>query len=327
MISSLNNPDLYHGWNKHENFFEGWYFKIQDTQQKNVLAFVPGICKSTTPQASHSFVQVLLGNEVKTLYIPYPTEQFDASRHQFDISVGSNRFSSHGMNIDIHAEGLDIRGQLRFQNIFRWPDSRLNPGSMGFYNYLPFMECYSQVCVLHGSIYGSLEIDGKSIDFSEGHIYIEKNWGQAFPNSWIWIQSCSFQKALASVSCSIAHIPFPLGSFRGFLIGFLLENRFYAFTTINRSHLEVMPQGHDVQVTVRKGNLQLSLQTETSKNSFMLLHAPTGQEMKPMVYETLTASVRARLVDIHSHTVLWEDTGWCTGVEYGGESMHMLDNV
>lgn len=44
----------------------------------------------------------------------------------------------------------------------------INPGSMGFYNYLKFMECYSQVCALDGDIIGALEIDNKVVDFTGG---------------------------------------------------------------------------------------------------------------------------------------------------------------
>ncbi|EKY26723.1 hypothetical protein HMPREF0216_01908 [Clostridium celatum DSM 1785] len=39
---------------------------------------------------------------------------------------------------------------------------------MGFYNYLNFMECYSQVCALDGGIYGYLKLNNKEIDFTDG---------------------------------------------------------------------------------------------------------------------------------------------------------------
>ncbi|MDS0524252.1 hypothetical protein NNC19_01090 [Clostridium sp. SHJSY1] len=46
---------------------------------------------------------------------------------------------------------------------------------MGFYNYLDFMECYSQVCAVDGYIRGKLYINEEEIDFTGGKVYVEKN--------------------------------------------------------------------------------------------------------------------------------------------------------
>lgn len=57
---------------------------------------------------------------------------------------------------------------MNFSNLYYWQDYLINPGIMGFYNYLNFMECYSQVCALDGGIYGYLKLNNKEIDFTDG---------------------------------------------------------------------------------------------------------------------------------------------------------------
>ena len=42
-MKPIINPDLYHGMKKDNKFFEGWYFKIVDKDNKYKFAFIPGI--------------------------------------------------------------------------------------------------------------------------------------------------------------------------------------------------------------------------------------------------------------------------------------------
>ena len=63
---------------------------------------------------------------------------------------------------------------------------------MGPYTFAPFMECYHGVLSFDHTIAGSLAVDGQELDFTGGHGYIEKDWGQAFPKAWIWTQSNHF---------------------------------------------------------------------------------------------------------------------------------------
>jgi hypothetical protein len=87
---------------------------------------------------------------------------------------------------------------------------------MGFYNYIPNIQCYSQFCALDFDLEGTLTLKGKEINLAGGKGYIEKNWGKAFPYSWIWVQANNFPDITASLSCSLGHIPFGFTSFRAF---------------------------------------------------------------------------------------------------------------
>lgn len=312
------NPNLYHGKHKNKNFFEGWYFKIVDKKNDYKLAIIPGISYGNKENEHHSFIQILNGKESNFNYLTYDINDFKYNNNRFRICVHSNIFTLGNMNLSIESNNLSIHGNLIFKNLVKWPGSIINPGSMGFYNYLKFMECYSQVCALNGSIIGNLNINNVNVDFTGGKVYIEKNWGSSFPKSWLWIQSNSFKSRKASVTCSIGTIPSPIKNFTGFLIGVTLENEFYSFTTINRSKISIQNFGDDVALTVTKKNLKLTLKTYTNLKDFLVLKAPNKGSMTSTVKETINGQVYMLLEDTKLNKKIFEDIGLSTGVEYGG---------
>lgn len=328
-MKTILNPNLYHGKRKESNFFEGWYFKIVDKNNLYKFAFIPGIALGQNKSQNHSFIQIVDGKDITYKYLKYDEKLFRYDNNNFKVSINSNMFSlekiSLALNYKTNEGDKKIKGTLNFKDTLPWPDSIINPGSMGFYNYLLFMECYSQVCVLDGRIEGSLEIDGKLIDFTDGKVYIEKNWGKSFPKSWIWIQSNNFENKSVSVTCSLATIPFPIKDFRGFLIAVTINGKFISFTTINNSKLFIKNLGKDVELVVSKGNLQLTLKTTTVLSDFVLCMAPKNGHMIPLVKETLAGSVEMILEDTQSGNILYRGIGQSTGIEYGGTKMDVVD--
>lgn len=324
-MRKMINPDHYHGRYKKRHFFEGWYFKLVDASAKHVFVLIPGIHLDQQKKHSHSFIQVLKGKAVNYQYLKFPNNAFFASNHPFYISIHDNYFSLKGIKLNVVVPEIKIKGMVNFKHVLKWPDTLLNPGSMGFYNYIPFMQCYAQVCVMDMDLEGHLHIDGEEIDFSQGKGYIEKNWGKAFPYSWIWIQSNNFRHAQASLSCSLAHIPFSFFSFRGFLIGLYVDGIFYSFTTINRSQIQILKKESDVTIKVENRRYVLNIQTQTLFKNFMLLNGPRNGKMVPLVQENLQGEVQVSLQDKKDHKIIFEDKGICSGIEYGGDQMMVLD--
>lgn len=59
-------------------------------------------------------------------------------------------------------------GELRFSGLTQWPVTLRAPGIMGWYAWMPFMECYYGVVSLDHAICGSLQVDRVVIDLSGG---------------------------------------------------------------------------------------------------------------------------------------------------------------
>jgi len=325
MYKSILNPDNYHGNNKKSNFFEGWYFKLVDSDTSNVISIIPGIYLGKSQENSHSFIQILQGNKVNYSYKKFKKDEFHSKNNtEFNINIANNNFSLKEISLNINDNIDTISGCISFENLLKWPDSILNPGSMGYYNFIPFMQCYSQVCVMDMDLHGSLCINGEEIDFNGGKGYIEKNWGSDFPYSWTWVQCNNFSNRKASISCSIGHIPLMLTSFRGFLIGLYIDAKFYKFTTINKSTLTIVQKDIDVVITTENKKYKLIIETKTDKSTFMLCMGPRDDKMVPLVEENLKATVKVTLIDKSVSKTIFCEIGLCCGIEYGGDQQMII---
>ncbi|GAA0718054.1 tocopherol cyclase family protein [Clostridium malenominatum] len=325
MIKQILNPDLFHKKSRRKSYFEGWYFKLVDKEEKNSYVFIPGIFYSKDDNYSHAFIQVLCGEEVLYYYNKYSKESFKWSNNKFLINIEKNIFSAKGIQLDINNENINVEGKILFKDLVKWPDSKLNPGSMGFYNYIQFMQCYSQVSSIDMNLQGYLNINDRKINFTGGKGYIEKNWGRDFPYAWIWVQCNNFSNN-TSLTCSIGQVPFLLGSFDGFLIGVLIEDTFHKFTTINGSNLRTWWKNGDFIMECRNKKYTLHIITETNKEDYVICNAPREDKMIPLAKETLKGKVFIKLICNRTGSTIYEDMGICAGIEYGGRVEELIKN-
>lgn len=329
MIKAIRNPDIYHGKNKKTNFFEGWYFKIVQPHTGHTYCFIPGVFISSDEGYSHSFIQVIKGNENNFKYLRFEKEQFEASTLEFNLKVEKSFFSLNQIDLNINQQDEKIFGTLYFDNIIKWPDSIINPGSMGFYNYLGFMQCYSQVCAVDGLARGKLDINGESVDFTGGKLYIEKNWGKSFPYSYIWVQGNSFEEGDGSVTCSIGNIPlpFPFGSFMGFLIGIYAKGRFYKFTSINKSTLSINCESEKMVLETYNKDYFLKIEASYKQETFMNLYAPHDGNMIPIASETLNGNLNVTLYDKKRNCMIFNDNCTSAGIEFSKDYMNLINRI
>lgn len=316
MLKKILDPNLYHGENKQNNYFEGWYFKLVPPTNDYVIVFIPGISKSSTP---HSFIQVLEGHNSTFHYVKYHINEFYSEKAQFSINIGKSSFSLSCFELDICTPDLNISGHIKLLNNITWPDSILNPGSMGFYNYLSFMQCYSQVCSMNSDLQGSLKINGKNIDFNGGKAYIEKNWGKDFPYSYVWCQCNTFYEKNISFTCSLGHIPLYFTSFTGFLAALVIDDKFYKFTSINGSKIEIHSGEQDTFIQLINKLYKLDLYVSAPANSFMNLFAPRNNKMIPIARESLRGELNFHLSNKKDNTVVYEANGINSGLEFSGD--------
>jgi hypothetical protein len=176
---------------------------------------------------------------------------------------------------------------------------------MGWYSYMPFMECYHGILSMYHDISGELFYNNKVIDFNKGIGYTEKDWGKNFPNSWIWVQANHFNKSKISISASMASIPFLGTQFAGFIIGLLVEDKLYRFTTYRSAKtVNLKHDGKAIEWIVKQKDLTLSIYIELG-NKAGLLFAPDENDMIEKVPEYLDSRVSIKLED--SNKIIIED--------------------
>jgi tocopherol cyclase len=317
------HPEIYHGYRKQPPYFEGWYYKLISADEQTRYAVIPGVFRGLDRQDDHAFVQVLDGMTGDATYHQYPFEAFWASEEQFDIRVGPNRFTQHGLTLDIDSEGLRLAGSLEFRDGVSWPVSLISPGVMGWYAWIPFMECYHGILSFDHLIYGTLEVNGQPVDLSGGRGYMEKDWGQAFPSGYVWQQTNHFDTPATCLTASIAMIPWLGNTFRGFLVGFYHHRKLYRLTTYTGAIVERLDITDDhVFWTVRDRHYRLEMTSERVAGG--LLKAPIRTEMHKRVDETLQATVDVRFSTLDGRTI-FAGRGRNAGLEVHGDLDALLN--
>lgn len=318
MLKQILNPDYYHGKYKNKNFFEGWYFKIVDKRNENAFAFIPGIIKGKNKDCGHSFIQVIDGKRRKSDYLKFSKNDFNARNDKLYIEVDKNLFTLNEIKLNYFNNNFQMIGSLKIIDVTKWPDTIVNPGSMGFYNYLLFMECYSQVCCLDGRLSGKMLINNKEIDYTGGKIYIEKNWGKKFPHAYIWIQTNSFKDEKVSLTCSVARIPLSCYKFSGFITAFKLNNEIYKFTTMNKSNMNLEIKSKNVKISFIKKRIKLNIETLCKESDYILCKGPNKGKMNINVKESIVSNIRVELLDLYRGVELFSGVGVSSGIEFMG---------
>jgi hypothetical protein len=325
----LLSPQSFHGFEARPPFFEGWYFKFVDAARGRRFAVIPGLFLDPLGVDSHAFVQTLDGASGRSDYHRYPLHDFVAHPTRFRVRVGPNLFSNDEIALNLAPDDPEQRmvGVLRFHGVQGWPISIASPGIMGWYSYLPFMECSHGVLSFDHAITGQLAVGTESIFFDGGRGYTEKDWGQAFPQAWVWMQSNHFSRPGVCLTASVAQIPWLGSAFRGFIVGLWLDGVLYRFATYTGARierLEVRDGAVDlalrgpVQLEGERRMMTLTLHAERRDEQVDLLHAPYRTAMLQRVLESLTATVSVRLSD-DDGVVYFDEQGDCAGLELGGD--------
>jgi hypothetical protein len=311
MYLRLYNPGVFQGNLRKKNYFEGWYFKHVTSDLSSTFSFIPGV--SLVENDPHAFIQIARGYTGNTDYIKYPLEDFSWDKRKMSLRVGASTFTDRGINLNIDSENIKLTGKIDFSNIIRYPKKIFSPGIMGWYSFVPFMECNHGIISVNHDLRGEISINGSVIDFKNGKGYIEKDWGISFPEAWIWIQSNNFAEHDTSFSFSIAKIPWMGRYFVGLIAFLYLNGRFYLFSTYNKSTLsEITHDKETIGITLRSSMNILKIRV--IKNSFGDLVAPVSGEMSRRIKESIDSEVLLQLFD-KSNNMEYEGTGKRVGLE------------
>jgi len=317
------HPAWYQGENEPTPYFEGWYFKLVDPTEAHRYAVIAAVFKTEAEDTPHAFVQVNDNVSGKMTYARYPLDAFRAAQDRFAVHIGPNFFSEEAIRLNLRTGEMRMQGALRFHEIKPWPATLTAPGAMGWYAWVPRMECYQGVVSFDHAIEGVLEIDGDSVDFTGGRGYIEKTWGQSFPSAWIWLQSNHFASPETSLFGAISMIPWIGRTFRGFMAGLLHQGTLYRFTTYTGAeteHLAVAPE--QIEWVLRDRLYRLEIVADRGET--IDLRGPSKVDMGVRVPEALNAAVDVRLSTRKGNHVIFEGNGRNAGLEVVGDLETLL---
>lgn len=283
----LENPEVFQGEKKIKHstcYFEGWYFK--NIGEDCSISFIPGI--HIENEKKSAFIQVITNSS--SYYIYYPFNEFHFSYKSFSISIGNNFFSLDKIKIDIKNEDIRINGELYYKNHIKIAKSIISPNIMGPFSLIPFMECNHAILSMKHDITGNLFINNINYNFNNGVGYIEKDWGSSFPTSYIWAQANNFKNKDVSFFLSVATIPLPSFSFRGFICDLIFNGREFRFTTYNCSKIiNYRTSNNNFNIKLKNKNYMLHIYSK-NKNSFNL-KAPRCGAMDKEIFESIDSNI------------------------------------
>jgi hypothetical protein len=309
-------PDEFHGWGRERRYFEGWYFKVVSPDERHALAFIPGISMGENGER-HSFVQVMDGKACWAQYHRFSADDFQPASRRFEVFVGNNHFSKEKISLDLPG----ISGEIRFQNPTPWPKMLGAPGIMGWYSFVPFMECFHGIVSLNHSLEGELVLNNSTpqqlnINFAGGKGYIEKDWGRSFPRAYVWMQTNHFgTHDRASLMASVAHIPWLGSYFIGFISGFWLDGRLFKFATYTGARKFLKINDEQVELILKNPKTELRILAKQAPGT--ALRSPISGEMTGKIQESLQAEIQVELLENGRH--IFEGTGRNAGLEVAGE--------
>jgi tocopherol cyclase len=309
-------PEMYHGWGRTQNYFEGWYYKIIDARGQNALAIIPGISMDAEGK-KHAFIQVMDGIRCEAVYHHFEASDFRPDSRRFALQLGPNFFDSGSLQLDLPS----LKADLRLDNPTPWPKMLGAPGIMGWFGFVPFMECYHGVVSLYHTLSGHLNLNGEDLDFTGGIGYIEKDWGTSFPQSWIWLQSNHFDTPNpTSLLASVARIPFLGRYFVGYIVGFYWEGKLYRFATYTGAKMKAQLGGKEVILAFKDGKYRLEIVAQPGPGANLI--SPISGEMTGKVNESIQAKAEVRFY--RKDQLLFSGTGHHAGLEVAGPVDQLL---
>lgn len=302
------NPEVFQGNLERKQYFEGWYLKHVSADLEHVWAFIPGVSLADNT----AFIQAIDGITGETTEFLYPLEEFRWNDQSFSISIADNVFCNTYSRINLKNEKMSISGELKYSNMVKYPRSLTSPGIMGWYSFVPLMECYHAVVSVNHDLQGSIKVNKTTVDFKGGKGYIEKDWGKSFPEAWIWTHCNHFADQDTSLMLSIARVPWLGQSFNG-IVGYLYRDEtFHTFATWNGTKI--------IRADLKKDTLSLELKNEeytlrvkAVRKKTGELRAPQAGSMSRIIKESVDSTISYELEDRDGKVV--KDKGQRAGLE------------
>ena len=324
-LKKLGNTAIFQGNKKKKNYFEGWYFKMVANDGSSVISVIPGISLSSDGREKHAFIQIINGITAQTSYYSYPIEEFSFSKKEFALKIADSYFSKDRIILDLKDDHSIISGKISMFNQVEYTSGGLlNIGIMGFYRFVPFMECYHGVVSLTHSLNGTIIINGEVHNFKGGRGYIEKDWGSSMPSAWIWIQSNHINNTNSSFMLSIANIPWIKKSFTGFLGFFYHNNQIHHFATYRPTKLQLeITDSNQLKINIENKNNTFIINAMSTNTS--MLKAPVKGAMDRRISESIDAILKITMMDKKGNIIFMDSTN-IAGLDMVGD-YHKLQEL
>lgn len=301
------------------------------------------MCQPDNDKDDVAFVMLVDSELGHCHFFQYAAKDFVAASDRFEVRVGRNVFTETSLHLDLQHDAdvpghgmvhVRIHADITLNQNAPWPVTLLLPGVMGWFAYLPLMECYHSVLSMHSHLEGSLTrtINKRTAhyDLQHGVGYVEKDWGITFPNPYVWLACNHFNQpgvdtygpAATSLFLSVARVPAPLQlpfTFTGFIAGLRHQGRLFVFATYTGAWI-VETRLNKTALTVVLRDIIHTLTVVAERQDTVLLYGPRNGSMVPVIPEGLgKGHVDCHLTRTWTGKTIFQGRGRNVGIEIVGD--------
>ncbi|PAT02298.1 hypothetical protein CI105_02855 [Candidatus Izimaplasma bacterium ZiA1] len=278
--------NLFNYENKREvNYFEGWYLRLTDLNNDINIAVIFAVTKYQADQ--HSFIQVLDSINKKTYYYRFSIEDFLSENNQ--IIIQGNLISPNALKL----ETTDFKIDVKLTNhTFLKQKKNKSTSAMGYLKNFP-LQCFQDVIFLDALFAGKIKLNSKTY-FASGKSYMEKTYGNKFPEKWLWVQS-NHSSSEAKFTLALGIIPVLFLKIKGFFCILRVDDVEYKFAIYNFARIKVTKVSNDsIKVILKKGKYKIVLLLD-SLNALELLGPALNGKMGLKVFESVSSKMTLKL--------------------------------
>ncbi len=217
--------------------FEGWYYRATDPESDTSWLVIAAYWKDAD-QKTRAFVEVIEGPDgatYKRVLEDIDLAAIQKGAGEFSVELDDLWLSADAVSGTFTADtGEVVSIDLSVDACAYWgnPFTDTNRWTMGWVTESQGVPLRWHVHHLKGEASGVIRIDDEERILNGYALHQEKNWGVAFPSSWIWFQSNVFEDrpdvAFAAAGGPIFSFPW---SPEGYMAGLRWKDRFFTWRT------------------------------------------------------------------------------------------------
>ena len=289
---------------KKRNYFEGWYFRFTDTSTNSNYAIIFAVTKNTNDP--HSFIQIFDGVKNKSYYYRYAYNSFEFNSLKEVISIGENTLSVDSLRLE--TKDYKITCSINNHEYLAYYNNRQS--AMGPLQHAP-LECFQEIIYIEAKVTYQIT-DRKGMSNGTGKAYMEKTYGNNFPQKWIWAQSNHSENG-SKFSFSVGLIPVLFFKAKGFfmVLKYNGHEERYASYNFSKTHIEELSDKTS-KLTISKKSTRIEL-VVTSTNPIKLIGPKKNGVMDLDVFESITST--ATIVIYKNDQLVFTDSYQNVGLE------------
>lgn len=316
----LSCSDPSEGWNPNgihrqsgKPQFEGWYYRVTevDRDESWVVIVAFWVDRGGENRAFIEVIQGSTGDTYKEVHEGVDIASLQQDEGVFDIVIGDVRFSADGVKGKLNDQsGIEVTLDLQIEACAYWgaPEHDRNRWTMGWVTELPGPPLKWHVHHLKGEASGVIVVKrGEDIlsrvELDRQPLHQEKNWGNAFPQRWIWMQSNHFEGrpdvAFAAAGGPVFGFDF---SPEGYMLGLRWRDQFFNWRTqdghsFKDVRFELKPERSVAQWTLTAEGIlyRVRVLAEAPISELIPIDIPAEGGLKLGAYEHLSADLTVEL--------------------------------